>query len=630
MKHFFLGVATLISFLQINAQSCYQFLKSIPGDISTWNYTTYSDGVGLGNMLFDQKNDLYLTGRGAFFLTKYSNTGSYKWSVSKPGQLAADMEIYNSKHIYVTSINATLCKFDTAGNELITPVSVNNFTPTAITVDPNENIYVAGKSYNQSTCEILIMKFNSAGNAIWTNTLSNSCNGYRTADIVAGTNGLFLSALKNNTSCTATLGTCVLNNAPSIQYAKIDFNGNCIWLKGIIGNTVTPVISRAPITLNNAGNLIISSDSLYVKDGNGNYVQSINVLESQHIKAYNNKIAMMRLNATYSNYTSNYVVDLSSPTSFTNTVSFVSNQYSSDEDYNLLSFDNLGNLFAAYSTATPMTIPSYVDLCQIPPGGGVCLARYNQYYRLYPQYTSTTITCGDTVRFGGKTLTSSDPEGGIMSSSYQNVTFSWLPATGLSSNSIYNPKAYPNTSMVYTVTVDGNCPTTVSVTNNNTSSFAYTTNSMVATFSINNTACSSFLWDFGNGNTSSINPNPTVTYATPGTYGVCLKCNGQPNTCVKCINITVPSNSSGAIGIEEITNDTDLWIYPNPSSGKFTIDKGDHADGILTITNVLGATVYSSLFSGEKINLELQLKAGIYFVEMKQTRHSSIRKIVVQ
>ena len=112
---------------------------------------------------------------------------------------------------------------------------------------------------------------------------------------------------------------------------------------------------------------------------------------------------------------------------------------------------------------------------------------------------------------------------------------------------------------------------------------------MVATFSVANSACSSFLWDFGNGNTSSINPNPTITYASAGTYGVCLQCNGQPSSCVQCINITVPSNTSGTIGIEDIQTESGITIYPNPLIDIITIEtENNNLNSNYVILNSIG------------------------------------------
>jgi PKD repeat protein len=209
------------------------------------------------------------------------------------------------------------------------------------------------------------------------------------------------------------------------------------------------------------------------------------------------------------------------------------------------------------------------------------------------------------------------------------TTFNWTPSSGLSSSSIQNPKAKPTTNTSYTVTVNGTCPTTVDVTVNNPTSFSYTTNGMVASFSKNGNTCNTFVWDFGNGNTSSINPNPIVTYATAGTYGVCLQCNGQPSSCVQCINITVPSNTSGMVGIENIQKKQGITIYPNPSSDIITIEAEiNNLNSNYIILNSIGQQVLSGELIDKKNTIEIRnLPEGFYLIRIGETEGYSFKFI---
>lgn len=163
----------------------------------------------------------------------------------------------------------------------------------------------------------------------------------------------------------------------------------------------------------------------------------------------------------------------------------------------------------------------------------------------------------------------------------------------------------------------------------NPSSFSYQTNQMVATFSVANSACSSFLWDFGNGNTSSINPNPIITYASAGTYGVCLQCNGQPSSCVQCINITVPSNTSGTIGIEDIQTESGFTIYPNPLIDIITIEtENNNLNSNYVILNSIGQQVLSGQLIDIKNTIDLQhLSPGLYVIRIGETEKHSFKLI---
>jgi hypothetical protein len=154
----------------------------------------------------------------------------------------------------------------------------------------------------------------------------------------------------------------------------------------------------------------------------------------------------------------------------------------------------------------------------------------------------------------------------------------------------------------------------------NPSSFSYTTNGMVASFSRTGIGCNNFVWDFGNGNTSTINPNPTITYLAAGTYGVCLQCNGQPTECIPCLNITVPSNTSGgtAIGIEEAQRISGIKVYPNPSNNFITIEnKSTLLNSTYLIFNSLGQQVLTGKLTHTTTTVDIkELPTGLYFLQV--------------
>jgi hypothetical protein len=157
----------------------------------------------------------------------------------------------------------------------------------------------------------------------------------------------------------------------------------------------------------------------------------------------------------------------------------------------------------------------------------------------------------------------------------------------------------------------------------NPSSFSYTTNGMVASFVRTGTGCDKFVWDFGNGNTSTINPNPTVTYLAAGTYGVCLQCNDQPSECVKCVNITVPSIISGGttVGIEEAQRISDIKVYPNPTTDFITIEnRNSKFSSTYTILNLTGQPVLIGNLIGESTTVGVnKLSSGIYLLQVGET-----------
>lgn len=123
----------------------------------------------------------------------------------------------------------------------------------------------------------------------------------------------------------------------------------------------------------------------------------------------------------------------------------------------------------------------------------------------------------------------------IQLSASGGYSYSWSPATGLSNPNISNPFASPDTTTTYTViihtvnTAHDTCvqsaSTTISVISDQ-ASFATDTARGCAPFVVQfhnqSPATSQYLWDFGNGYTTSTSFSPVETYNTPGTYTVHL------------------------------------------------------------------------------------------------------------
>lgn len=75
----------------------------------------------------------------------------------------------------------------------------------------------------------------------------------------------------------------------------------------------------------------------------------------------------------------------------------------------------------------------------------------------------------------------------------------------------------------------------------------------------------------------------------------------------------------GILGISKNTFGPSLSVYPNPTTGKFTINLGESFSEInLTITNILGQVVSSSNYKNKKIlEVEIEGASGIYFATLK-------------
>jgi gliding motility-associated-like protein len=135
-------------------------------------------------------------------------------------------------------------------------------------------------------------------------------------------------------------------------------------------------------------------------------------------------------------------------------------------------------------------------------------------------YPVVTVTPNTDICFGS--ATSLQASGGS--------TYSWSPADGLNDAGIANPVASPSATTTYTVTVsNAQCSSTGTVTVNVApeigAGFAPDTTQgqapLTVEFSNSTSTAGSYLWDFGDGNTSA-DANPAHTYTEPGSYTVLM------------------------------------------------------------------------------------------------------------
>lgn len=75
----------------------------------------------------------------------------------------------------------------------------------------------------------------------------------------------------------------------------------------------------------------------------------------------------------------------------------------------------------------------------------------------------------------------------------------------------------------------------------------------------------------------------------------------------------------------------DLWIYPNPSAGQFSIVSSSHFSGTVTVTDHLGRRVHAQQVSGLSASLDISgVVSGLYFLRIESRGSSFIRKLIVQ
>jgi len=207
----------------------------------------------------------------------------------------------------------------------------------------------------------------------------------------------------------------------------------------------------------------------------------------------------------------------------------------------------------------------------------------------------------------------------IFSSIWKQNSFGLTYTAGLSSQlaQYYQTKS-DNT--VFNSTTDWNL-----LINNPSADFSESISGNTATFTNSSSSINSTLnysWDFGDGNTSSIQ-NPSHTYATNGTYTVTL----IASNCIFSDTIT-NTIQIGTNSMEENTN-ANFEFYPNPATNQITLKVDNQLLGsIYTICDNTGKSVLNGNILSENsvINLE-NLSKGFYFLGIGENLERTMKVI---
>jgi hypothetical protein len=161
--------------------------------------------------------------------------------------------------------------------------------------------------------------------------------------------------------------------------------------------------------------------------------------------------------------------------------------------------------------------------------------------------------------------------------------------------------------------------------NNPSANFSESISGNTATFTNSSSSVNSTLnysWDFGDGNTSSIQ-NPSHTYATNGTYTVTL----IASNCIFSDTIT-NTIQIGTNSMEENTN-TNFEFYPNPSTHQITINIEKQLLGsVYTIYDYTGKSILSGKILSEQSVIDLvDLSKGIYLLSIGENLERTLKVI---
>ncbi len=155
-------------------------------------------------------------------------------------------------------------------------------------------------------------------------------------------------------------------------------------------------------------------------------------------------------------------------------------------------------------------------------------------------------------------------------------------------------------------------------------------------FADNSVDATSWLWDFGDGDTSNLQ-NPMHIYSANGNYNISLLVSNDYG----CSDTTYkPTFVKINVGIDEFQlSDSNIHVFPNPFSSELTIGFSAPKESTLTISllNIEGIKIISekkSLNKGEqqlKLNeISEKLVPGMYLLELEYNEQRHYTKLVYQ
>jgi hypothetical protein len=161
--------------------------------------------------------------------------------------------------------------------------------------------------------------------------------------------------------------------------------------------------------------------------------------------------------------------------------------------------------------------------------------------------------------------------------------------------------------------------------NNPSANFSESISGNTATFTNSSSSVNSTLnysWDFGDGNTSSIQ-NPSHTYATNGTYTVTL----IASNCIFSDTIT-NTIQIGTNSMEENTN-ANFEFYPNPVTNQITLKVDNQLLGSVYIIydNTGKSVLNGNILSEQSVIVLGDLSKGIYLLSIGENLERTFKVI---
>jgi len=207
-------------------------------------------------------------------------------------------------------------------------------------------------------------------------------------------------------------------------------------------------------------------------------------------------------------------------------------------------------------------------------------------------------------------------------------TYLWTP-TGDTTGTVWvSPGSY--SVIASTVCGSGNDAIVIGTLPSATASFTSSISFLTHTFTNTSTNATSYYWDFGDGNNSTLT-NPVHVYAMADTFTVTLIAFGD------CGNDTTTQQvTPNTVGLDEYNFTNGLVVSPNPNNGQFavSITLADNESVKMEVIDITGRVVYTENVSGKEgqntVNVNLANAKGVYFIKLTSKLGTAVERVVIK
>jgi hypothetical protein len=137
----------------------------------------------------------------------------------------------------------------------------------------------------------------------------------------------------------------------------------------------------------------------------------------------------------------------------------------------------------------------------------------------------------------------------------------------------------------------------------------------------NDVTADSYQWLDCNNGYSVIPGETSKTFiaTVTGNYA-CELIKGCSYDTTSCTNVVIS-------GINDLVSDISISVYPNPTKGLLTIEKGNHILTKVNVLNLTGEIVITTVLNKDNINVS-ELPSGVYILEMKTNEGTGYSKFI--